>query len=99
MTDIVKKCSDEFADDLRTIMGAEYVPRKGENGMTTLEGYLKEANAKGVIDFNLRTITNPDGGVDFYIHPSNVDGETADFEVKDETCKRLAVGAGSKRPS
>jgi len=97
MTDVVKECSDGFASDLRSIMGNDYVPRKGENGMQTFEGYLKEQNKNGVIDFSLRTMLNPSGGIDFYIHPTGIDGTTADFEVQDETVKRLSVGAGSQR--
>lgn len=46
-----------------------------------LETYLKENNAKQIIDFRLRADVR-DGITTFYIHPLGIDGETLDFIVK-----------------
>ena len=45
-----------------------------------VEKILKEAHDGGVIDYRARVIIN-DGRVEFYMHPSDVDGETLDFVV------------------
>lgn len=47
--------------------------------MPTLETYLKETAAAGVIDHAVRAHVRPDGKVGFYIHPAHVDGPTVDF--------------------
>lgn len=49
--------------------------------MKTLDSYLKENFAKGVIDHAIRAHVDDEGWVTFYIHPLNVDGETLDFSV------------------
>lgn len=48
----------------------------------TLADYLRQATEHGVIDFALRCHTKPDGSVEFYIHPLNKSGVTADFTTK-----------------
>lgn len=48
----------------------------------TFEDYL--ISQKGVIDFSLRAEVTSDG-VCFYIHPSDVDGDTMDFFVRGNT--------------
>jgi hypothetical protein len=48
----------------------------------TLEKYLKDALARGVIDHTLRAGIDERGRVSFYIHPANTDGETRDYEVR-----------------
>lgn len=50
--------------------------------MKTLETYLTDAERAGVIDHRLRVQRGPNGEVRFYIHPSDVDGKTLDFEVR-----------------
>ena len=50
--------------------------------MQTLEDYLREAMQENHIDFHVRSTITGDGRVTFYIHPSDGDGETADFEVE-----------------
>lgn len=62
----------------------------------TLEGYLLQHRAWGIVDFHLRSVVGPEGEVDFYIHPQGKDGSTHDFTVDRNQLKRLAVGAGSK---
>ena len=47
----------------------------------TFHGYLISEQAKGVVDFSLRLVRGPNGELDFYIHPSNRNGETGDFTV------------------
>lgn len=47
-----------------------------------LEQYLIENIEKGVIDFSIRASLKEDGRVVFYIHPSDQDGETLDFELQ-----------------
>jgi hypothetical protein len=50
----------------------------------TFEEYLRAntwPNKKGV-DHSLRAQANEDGSIEFYIHPSNESGDTADFTVK-----------------
>ena len=47
----------------------------------TLEEYLADNCRRGVIDFAIRA-DNTTGKVTFYIHPTNVSGDTLDFAVK-----------------
>ena len=48
----------------------------------TLEQYFKDAFARGVIDHALRALVDESDRVSFYIHPANADGETCDYEVR-----------------
>jgi hypothetical protein len=48
----------------------------------TLEKYLKDALAMGIIDHKLRARINEDGDVMFYIHPDGKDGDTQDYMVE-----------------
>ena len=48
--------------------------------MKTLEQYLKDAAATGVIDHSVRAQVTPQG-VTFYIHPAQTSGDTLDFKV------------------
>lgn len=62
----------------------------------TLCQYLSDAVINdGVIDHALRAHVREDGAVEFYIHPNDRDGETADFIAKGATVREDA----SKRPS
>jgi len=47
----------------------------------TLETYLRTAIMKNIIDFAVRAQRTEDDRIVFYIHPLEVSGETADFEV------------------
>lgn len=49
----------------------------------SLEDYLAKClnGTVPVIDHSLRSERLPDGRIKFYIHPSNVDGDTLDFVV------------------
>lgn len=49
--------------------------------MKTLAEYLKENFDRDVIDHSIRAHVDDQGWVTFYIHPTNVDGETLDFSV------------------
>ncbi len=49
--------------------------------MKSLEQYLREAQADGVIDHSLRIHSDHDGKIIFYIHPANVSGQTCDYKV------------------
>ena len=66
----------------------------------TIQEYFDRAEAKGIIDFHLRIIRNPDGLLDFYIHAQSGDGETADYTVSGAFVTKIrdGLGAGSKRP-
>lgn len=50
--------------------------------MKTLERYLRDEAANGVIDHALRAEVLPDGRLYFYIHPANASGDTQDFTVR-----------------
>lgn len=63
----------------------------------TFQEYLERGEAKGVSDFSIRIVRNPDGLLDFYIHPDSKDGETADFHVSAGFVNRLDGCAGSAR--
>jgi hypothetical protein len=65
----------------------------------TFEDYLVRAENAGVIDFHLRIMRTPEGGLDFYIHPQDKDGETGDFKISGGFVVKLEHGAGSSRPS
>lgn len=71
--------------------------RKAVTNPTNLHSYLTDGLRTGVIDYRLRVLTNPDGKLDFYIHPDGRDGETGDFEVIGNAVVPLDVGAGSGR--
>ena len=49
--------------------------------MKTLEKYLAENYANGVIDFHIRAFAPPGETPTIYVHPRDVDGETLDFFV------------------
>lgn len=65
----------------------------------TLQEYFESGEAAGVIDYALRIVRAPNGQLDFYIHPQDKNGETADFTVNGGFVNRLTVGAGSSRPT
>lgn len=67
--------------------------------MDTFGEFLERAYAAGVIDFSLRVVKSPEGLTDFYIHPSDRDGETGDFHVSAAFVTKLPHGAGSSRPT
>lgn len=64
----------------------------------TFQEYLERAERGGVIDFSLRITRTPEGLLDFYIHPTGRDGETADFNVSGGFTHKLNCCAGSSRP-
>lgn len=47
----------------------------------SLEGYLREALAAGVIDFTFRARIDEKGAVRFYVHPAHESGKTVDFSL------------------
>lgn len=53
----------------------------------TLQQYLEENLDLGNIDFAIRAQRNGEDEIVFYIHPTNVNGETADFKVNENTVK------------
>lgn len=53
--------------------------------MKTLEEFIRENVARGVIDFDMRA-TVVDDVVSFYIHPEATSGDTLDFRVVGNTC-------------
>ena len=63
----------------------------------TFEDYLVRAEREGIIDFHLRIMRTPQGGLDFYIHPQDRDGETGDFKISGGFVVKLKHGAGSSR--
>lgn len=63
----------------------------------TFEEFLARAEKAGIIDFRMRIVRNPDGLLDFYIHPQDRDGDTGDFHVSGGFVTKLEVGAGSAR--
>lgn len=67
----------------------------------TIQDYFDRAEAKGAIDFHLRIMRNPDGLLDFYIHPQSRDGETGNFTVSGAFVTKIrdGLGAGSQRPT
>lgn len=54
--------------------------RKGVN----IEPYLRAGLEQGIIDYSLRAHIGSDGFVYLYIHPTGKDGDTMDYEVKDD---------------
>ena len=50
--------------------------------MKTFEQYFKDNNINGNIDHSIRATVRESGKVLFYIHPSNISGDTLDFEVE-----------------
>lgn len=67
----------------------------------TIQEFFDRADANGTIDFHLRIVRNPDGLLDFYIHPQGKDGETGDFTVSGAFVTKIRdnLGAGSQRPT
>jgi hypothetical protein len=67
----------------------------------TIQEFFDRAMAGGVIDFHLRLVRNPDGLLDFYIHPQGRDGETGDFTVSGAFVTKIRdrLAAGSERPT
>lgn len=55
--------------------------------MKTLDRYLTDNWARGVIDHVLRAHVNDKGVLTFYIHPQGVDGDTLDFLVEGNTLR------------
>lgn len=49
-----------------------------------IEPYLRTEIERGNIDFSVRAKIDTDGFVYIYIHPTGRDGETMDYEVKDD---------------
>lgn len=68
--------------------------------MKTLHVYLKENLERNVIDHAVRCVKGPNGEIDFYIHPSGVDGDTLDFTVHANELREIpeGLGAGSRPP-
>lgn len=66
----------------------------------TLQDYFERSEKSGCIDFSLRIVRTKDGLLDFYIHPSGMDGETGDFHVSGAFVTNVpdGLGAGSDRP-
>ena len=60
----------------------------------TFEQYLKVNCTDGNIDHSLRAQIGSDGHPRFYIHPSNVSGETLDFVVTDNQLHPVYVWDG-----
>ena len=50
--------------------------------MKTFEQYLKENYESGIIDHSIRAEAKSNGDVTFYIHASNYDSDTLDFQVR-----------------
>lgn len=83
---IIVNAMEEYADQLSSsgsagisqAEGGALLPYNNELMGNTLHGYLFRNIQKGIIDFTLRAEIKDDG-VEFYIHPSYVDGETKDF--------------------
>lgn len=63
---------------------------------STFAGYLETELVEGN-EFRLKVVRNPDGKLDFYIHPDGRDGMTGDFEVVGNVALPLNVAAGSAR--
>lgn len=47
----------------------------------TLESYLADCMARGLIDHALRASQDVDGNIRFYLHPLDADGATPQFQV------------------
>ena len=62
----------------------EEITERPEPKHPTLYHYFKSAWDKQVIDHTLRINRRPDGGFDFYIHPSSVSGDTQDYILWDD---------------
>lgn len=58
---------------------------------------IEGAFAEGIIDWSLRVVQRPDGGLDAYMHPAGKDGETLDFHLTDGgfEFRDDGLGAGS----
>lgn len=68
--------------------------------MKTLHVYLQENLDRGVIDHSVRCVKGPNGEIDFYIHPTGVDGDTLDFTIHANEISPIpgGHGAGSRPP-
>lgn len=66
--------------------------------METPDKLIEAAYAAGVIDWSLRVVPRPDGGLDAYMHPAGQDGATIDFHLTDGgfEFRDDGLGAGSK---
>ena len=53
--------------------------------MKTFEEYLQDSIAKGVIDHQIRAKATPAGRVSFYVHPVNMNADTLDFAVQNNS--------------
>ena len=51
----------------------------------TLGEYLRADLARNICDYTLRARIAADGRLTFYIHPQDVDGDTQDYEVNENT--------------
>jgi len=57
--------------------------------MKTLEQYLDDYRADGIIDFAFRATINQDGIVQLTIHPDGKYGDTVDYLVDGNSLSRL----------
>lgn len=60
---------------------------------TTLQQYLEANLARAVIDHSLRTQRDSEGRTTFYLHPTNVDGQTPTFRVEGNQLVQLYGGS------
>ena len=74
-------------DPNKKVVEPEVMPRGGKDNMRTLEQYLKDCAAEGIIDFSIRATVIGDDDVTFYIHPDSKDGDTVDFSVNGNLLK------------
>lgn len=73
-------------------------PQHTPEPATTLESYLADCLARGLIDHALRASQDVDGQIRFYLHPLNADGATPQFVVTGNSLVLddglSAIGAG-----
>ena len=62
---------------------------------TNLAAYLAAALTQGISAHTVRAIARADGGVQFYIHPSDRDGETLDFAVRGNCLQPVLTEVGT----
>ena len=53
--------------------------------MKTLKQYFLENFKNGIIEHIIRSSVDDEGNASFYIHPSNIEGDTLDFLVCSNT--------------
>jgi hypothetical protein len=57
--------------------------------LKTLEDYFKENFEEGRVEFSVMANINNDNKVEFYIRPTDKDGETIDFVVEGNSLRRV----------